>query len=200
MDPGVGGAVYIDRVGIPLAWVAFADLQHEFAIGRELQVRVMGDRLEPGEAGGRTIVPAHPHEALVVDMDAVLALGPVISAARPAPSLDEVAGGIEHDNRGRRLPGVFGLERARTVQQPDIVLRVDGEAGCISELELRWQLRPRRIDLEQRHAAALRLRRLSRALGSEKPCRWQTSSDDARQHSNETESLALHGFLLCEVK
>src|SRR6516225_10025794 len=102
---------------------------------------------------------------------------------------------------GRRMdPGVFGLERARTVQQPDIVLRVDGEARCISELELRRQLRPRRIDLEHRHAAGLRLRRLSRALGSEKPCRWQTSSDDARQHNNETESLALHGFLLCEVK
>src|SRR6516165_9368254 len=92
---------------------------------------------------------------------------------------------------------VFGLERARTVQEPDIVLRVDGEARRISELELRWQPRPRRIDLEHRHAAGLRLRRLSRALGSEKTCRWQTSSDDARQQSNETESLALHGFLLC---
>src|SRR5262245_51904318 len=113
MDPGVGGAVHIDRVGIAPALVAFADLQHEFAVGRELQVRVIGDRLEPGEARGRTIVPAQPHKALVVDMHAVLALGPVIPAARPTPSLDEVAGGIEHDDRGRRLPGVFGLERAR---------------------------------------------------------------------------------------
>src|SRR5262249_60716200 len=120
MDPGVGGAVYIDRVGIALALVAFADLQHEFAIGRELQLRVIGDRLESGEARGRTIVPAHPHEALVVDMDAVLALGPVIPAARPAPSLDEVAGGIEHHDRRCRLPGVFGLERSRTVQEPGL--------------------------------------------------------------------------------
>src|SRR5262249_21828154 len=82
------------------------------------------------------------------------------------------------------------------VQEPDIVLRVDGEARRISELELRWQPRPRRIDLEHRHAAGLRLRRLSRRLGGEKTCRWQTSSDDVRQQSNETESLALHGFLL----
>src|SRR5262249_23563978 len=135
-----------------------------------------------------------PHEALMVDMDAVLALGPVISAARPAPSLDEVAGSIEHDDRGRSLPGVFGLERARTVQEPDIVLRVDGEARRISELELRRQLRPGGMDLEHRYAGGLRRRRLSRALGSEQPCRWQTSSDDARQQSNETESLALHGL------
>src|SRR4029077_20617689 len=148
----------------------------------------------------RTIVPAQPHKALVVDMDAVLALGPVISAARPAPSLDEVAGGIKHDDRGRRLPGVFRLERARTVQEPNIVLRVDGEARRISKLELRRQLRPRRIDLEHRHAAGLRLRRLSRALGNENPCRWQTNSDDARQHRNETESPTLHGFLLREMK
>jgi hypothetical protein len=59
----------------PFALVAFADLQHEFAVGRELQVSVIGDRFEPGEARGRTIVSAQPHKALVVDMDAVLALG-----------------------------------------------------------------------------------------------------------------------------
>ena len=56
------------------------------------------------------------------------------------------------------------------------------------------------IDLEHRQAAGLRLRRLSRALGSENQCHWQTSSDDTHQHCNETESLALHGFLLCEMK
>src|SRR5262249_53850994 len=162
MDPGVGRAVHIDHVGIALALVAFADLQHEFAVGRELQIRGIRDRPEPGEARGRTIVPAQPHKTLVVDIDAVLALGPVISAPRPAPGLYEVAGGIEHDDRGRRLSGVFGLERTRTVEEPDIVLRVNGEARRISEPELRLQLRPRRIHLEYRHAAGLHLRRLSR--------------------------------------
>src|SRR5262249_9720722 len=156
MDPGVSGAIHIDRVSIAFALVAFANLQHEFAVARELQVRVIGDGFEPSESRGWAIVLAHPDKALVVDMDAVFALGPVISACRPAPSLDEVVGGIEHDNRGRRLPGVFGLERARRVQEPDIVLRVDGEARRISELHLRRQLRPRRIDLKYRHAASLR--------------------------------------------
>src|SRR5262249_44088413 len=67
MDPGIGRAVHIDHVGIALALVAFADLQHEFAVGRELQIRVIAARLEPAEAGGRKIVPAQPKKPLVVD-------------------------------------------------------------------------------------------------------------------------------------
>src|SRR6516225_10975821 len=196
MHPGVRGAVHVDRVSIALALVASADLQHELSVGRELQVCIIGNRLEPGQAGGRTIVSADPHEALMVDIDAMLALGPVISAPRAAPGLHEVASRIEHDDRGRSLSGVFGLERARTVQEPDIVLRVDGEARRISELELRRQLRPRRVNLEHRNAARLRLRRLRSRLVSEKPCGWHASSDEVRQQTNETESPTLHGFLL----
>src|SRR5215831_7450029 len=129
-------------------------------------------------------------------MDAVLALRPVVSTPRAAPGLHEIARRIEHDDRGRSLSGVFGLERAWAVQKPDIVLRVDGEARRISELELRQQLRPRRVNLEHRNAARLRLRRLRSRLGSEKPCGWHASSDEVRQQTNETESPALHGFLL----
>src|SRR5438067_13750525 len=133
MHPCVRCALHVDRIGIPLALVASADLQPELAVGCELQVCVIGNRLQPGEAGRRTIVSADPHETLMVDMDTVLALGPVISAARAAPSLDEVARRIEYDDRGRCLPGVFGLERPRAVQKPDIVLCVDGKARGISE-------------------------------------------------------------------
>src|SRR5215831_8084554 len=129
-------------------------------------------------------------------MDAVLALGPVVSAPRAAPGLHEVARRIKHDNRGCSFSGLFGLERARAVQEPDIVLRVDGEARRISELELRRQLRPRWVNLEYRNAARLRLRRLRSRVGSEKPCGWHTSSDDVRHQTNETESPTLHGFLL----
>src|SRR5262249_665624 len=103
---------------------------------------------------------------------------------------------IEHDNRGRSLFGVFGLERARAVQEPDIVLRVDCEARRISELELRRQLRPRSVNLEHRNAARLGLRRLRSRLGSEKPSGWDASSDEVRPETNETESPTLHGFLL----
>src|SRR6516162_7935751 len=92
---------------------------------------------------------------------------------------------------------VFGLERARTVQEPDIVLRVDGEARRISELELRRQLRPRLVNLEHRNAARL-CRRLRSRLGSEKPYGWHASSDEVRHQTNETESPTLHGFLLSD--
>src|SRR5262249_53876748 len=129
-------------------------------------------------------------------MDAVLALGPVVSAPRAAPGLHEVARRIKHDNRGCSFSGLFGLERARALQEPDIVLRVDGEARRISELELRRQLRPRRVNLEHRNAARLRLRRLRSRLGSENPCRWHASSDEVRHQTNESESPTFHGFLL----
>src|SRR5262245_35785999 len=132
-------------------------------------------------------------------MDAVLALGPVVSAPRPAPGLHEVARRIEHDDRGRSLSGVFGLERARAVQEPDIVLRVDGEARRISELELRRQIRPRRANLEHGKAARLSLRRLRSRLGNEKPFGWHTSSDEVRHQTDETESPTLHGFLLSRL-
>src|SRR5215831_16928347 len=128
-------------------------------------------------------------------MDAVLALRPVVSAPRAAPGLHEVARRIEHDDRGRSLSGLFGLERARAVQEPDIVLRVDGEARRISELELRRQLRPRRVNLEHRNAARL-CRRLRSRVGSETPCGWHTSGNEVRHQTNETESPTLHGFLL----
>src|SRR5262249_44341970 len=127
-----------------------------------------------------------------------LALGPVVSAPRAAPGLHEVARRIEHDDRGRSPSGVFRLERARAVQEPDIVLRVDGEARRISELELRRQLRPRRVNFE--HWNAARWRRLRSCLGSEKPCGWHASNDEVRHHANETEGAALHDFLLSAPK
>src|SRR5262249_3290498 len=123
MHPGIRGAVHVDRVSIALALVASADLQHELSVGRELQICIIGNRLEAGQAGGRTIVSADPHEALVVDMNTVLALGPVVSVPGAAPSLHEVARRIEHDNRGRSLSGIFWLERTRAVQKPDAARR-----------------------------------------------------------------------------
>ena len=83
---------------------------------RELQHLVVGDRLEPGQAVGGTVVAGDPHEALVVDMNAVLAFGPFIAAARSAPGLDEIARGVEHHHRRRGHGGFLGLERSRPVQ------------------------------------------------------------------------------------
>ena len=76
---------------------------------RELQDLVVGDRLEPGDAVGRAVVAADPDEALVVDMDAVLALAAIVAAARAAPGLDEIARGVEHHHRRRGHRGFLRL-------------------------------------------------------------------------------------------
>ena len=170
--PRVRGAMHVRGVGVALALVALADLQDELAVERELQERVVGHRLQAGDAGGRAVVAADPDEALVVDVDAVLALGPFEAVARAAPGLDEIAGGVEHHDRRRGLGGILGLQRARTVQHIDIVLRVDGDAGGVAELPLRRHLRPGRIDRERRDGAGL-LRLRARVRGDEASrCQW----------------------------
>ncbi len=141
-------AVQVRGVGVALALVALADLQHELAVLRELQELVVGDRLKPGRPLRRAVVAADPDEALVVDMDAVLALRPLVARAGAAPGLDEIARRVEHHDRRRRHRGLLRLERARPVQHPDVVLRIDGDAGRIAELPLRRHLRPAGVDLE----------------------------------------------------
>ena len=128
MDPDVRGPMQIRRVGIALALVAVTDLHDELAVLRELQKLVVGNGLESGQAIRGTRVSAEPDEALVVDMDAMLAFRPFIAVAGPTPGLDVIARGIEHDHRRRGHRGVFRLKRPRTMQHPDVVLRIDRDA------------------------------------------------------------------------
>src|SRR4029078_1269543 len=62
--------------------------------------------------------------------------------------------------RRRRGWALRGLERARAMDDPDVLLRVDGHADRLSENPLvRQRLRPQRIDLEPRcRDAAFELR------------------------------------------
>src|SRR5207245_11798008 len=112
----------------------------------------------------RAIVSAQPHEALVVDMDAVLPFDPFITIARATPGLDEIARRIEHDDRRRSHLGLIGFERPRTVQDPGIALCIDGNAGHITELPLCWHLRQRWVLLEVRYVAGCRIGVLSYSL------------------------------------
>jgi hypothetical protein len=128
MHPDISRPMQVGGIGVALALVAVTDLQHELAVLRELQQLVVGDRLQARQAVRGAAVPAQPHEALVVDMNAVLAFGPLEAAAGAAPGLDVVAGRVEdHDGR-RRHGGLLGLEGARPMQEPDIVLGIDREA------------------------------------------------------------------------
>ena len=110
-------------------------------------------------------VRREPDEALVVDVDAVLVLRPVVALARAAPGLDEIALRVElHHRRGglaalraRRVEGrgllVVG-QRLRPLHDPDVVLRVDGDAGGLAhDPAVRERLRPGGVDLEFRDFA-----------------------------------------------
>src|SRR6516165_5306941 len=157
--PHVCRPVQVCGVGIALALVAVADLHDELAVLGELQELIVGYRLEARQAVGRAAVAADPDEALVVDMNAVLALRPFVAGAVAAPGLDVVAGLVEHHDGWRCHREVGVLEGARTVQEPDIVLRVDRKARRVAELPFGRHLRPGGIDLEHRQASwRLRLR------------------------------------------
>src|SRR4030095_12448976 len=190
--PYVRRTVPILRVAVALALDAAADLHHQLTVLRELQQLVIRNRLEAGRLHPGAIVSAQPHEALVVDVDAVLSFDPFITAARPTPGLDEIASRIEHDDRRRSHRGLIGLERPRTVQDPSISRRVDGDTRHVSELPVCRHLRPRGIYFKHRQVAALRLGSLSRRLGSEKPCAFHASDDYQCNQNATTKILALH--------
>src|SRR6267154_2644088 len=131
MYPAVRWPMQIPRVGIAVALVAMSDLHHELAVLSELQQLVVRDRLESRQAVAGTAVSSDPHEALIVDMDAVFPLGPFKAVARSAPGLDEIASRIEDHDRRRRHRGLLRPERPRAAEKPNIILRVDGEARLI---------------------------------------------------------------------
>src|SRR4030095_8797013 len=104
------------------------------------------------EIVGRAVVSAEPHVAFVVYVDAVLALWPLMTAPFAAPRPDEIACRIEHDDGRSGHGSLVRFERARAMQNPYVVLRIDGDARCISDPPLFGPLGPSRVDLELRHA------------------------------------------------
>ena len=146
VHPDVGGAMDVPRIRVAFAAVALADPERDLAVAGELENLIVVERLQPGDAVGGAVVPGDPDKAFRIDVNAVLAFRPVRAGVFVAPRLDERAARVEHDHRRRRR--LTGLERARPMQEPHVVLRIDREAGCIAELHVRRQLRPRLVDLE----------------------------------------------------
>ena len=112
-------------------------------------------------AGGLTAaVPANPHIALVVDRNAVIRLGPVVALRPPAPVSDEAAILVELQDRGRgraalsrrrvrRRMQFAGFERARPVNDPDVILGIDRHSDCLAENPVvRQRLGPQRVHFE----------------------------------------------------
>src|SRR4030095_4551162 len=96
------------------------------------------------------VVAADPHVALVVDRDAVIADWPLVARARAAPRADEVAGLVELEHRRRHLAADAYLrlhvrrfevvvDTLRTMNHPDVILGVDGEADRRAPHPVIWQ-------------------------------------------------------------
>ena len=114
VDRGLGGLAELRGVVGALARRDLADLHHELAVGGEFQdgVVVVG-------------IAADPDEALLVDLDAVLAADPFIAFAGAAPGAQQIAVGVELEHRRRR----HAAFRARRVSAPRPSRRRSASAG-----------------------------------------------------------------------
>src|SRR5262249_8511139 len=125
----------------------------ELAGLRELQNLILGLFTQTRPAGRRD-----PYVAFVVDVDRVFVFRPLVSGAFAAPALYVVTGAVElHDGRRfaagvppRLLSDPVGVERPRTLDDPDVIVRIDVEARHLSENPLLRKLWPERIDLVRR--------------------------------------------------
>jgi hypothetical protein len=132
---------------------ALAELFDEFAVGGEFQHHAVA-----------LAVAAQPDKTFVVDQDGVLLQRPVVAEiiSGPAPRLDDVTRLIEHQHRWRRH-AAFGArrrqrrallvvgQRARPLEHPDIVLRIDRHAADLTQDPIVGQrFWPERIDTKHR--------------------------------------------------
>src|SRR5262249_61041370 len=84
-----------------------ADLEHELSVLREFEDMTI-----------IIAVATDPDEAFVIDINAVLVLEPIIALAGSAPSLEQIAVGVELHHRRSREAG-FG---ARWGTRPGLLL------------------------------------------------------------------------------
>ena len=108
----------------------------------------------PATRRATAIIAADPDVALVIDGDPVIRIRPVVAVARTAPVADQVARLIELENRRRRSAALRGgrigggmqlarFQRAGPMNDPDMVLRIDGDADGLSQNPVvRQRLRP----------------------------------------------------------
>jgi hypothetical protein len=91
--------------------------------------------------------------SFVVDEDAVLAVGPVEPGAGSAPCAQKLPVGIELEQRWCGLRALRVGHGARSMQDPDVIVAVDGHAWRLSKHPVVGQLgRPRRIHFEDRES------------------------------------------------
>ncbi len=168
-----------------------ADLHHELAVERELQ-----------HVAVRRTVAANPDVAAAVDVESVVAVGPLIAGTvAAAPVAEQIAGLIELENRRRGVAAFAGRRRLarcafRRVQRvwpmndPDVVLRINPEPDRLTLIPAVGQrLGEGRIDLEaRRHHAVLRLRRGDALHGALR----ERQSNEKRHEASADQQVPFH--------
>ena len=149
LDVEVRGAAQVVGIVAALVHPGRADRQHVLAILGELHHVV-------------AVARARPHEAVVIDIDAVLLVVPGVAVAGPAPRAQDLAVGIEFEDgwRGeaavgnRRLHGGADFLRREArwhVDHPEVIAVVHEQAADVAEDPVvRQRRRPRGIDLVDR--------------------------------------------------
>src|ERR1700719_1935160 len=148
IDHHVGGAVEVFDIVRPAGRTGLAHTLAKLAVAGELVDVPTG-----------LDVVADPDEIVVVDEDSVPVVTPFVIGTVPTPALHHLAGLVELDHRRRRHTAdhvrrrrralLAGVERAWTLVDPDMVLRVDEDAADgANDPVARQRLRPGWVDLE----------------------------------------------------
>src|SRR5215469_8294927 len=178
VEPGFRGTLQVSDVIAALALAGFADLHQKLSLWRELQDHAVMERrtravcrIPPSGAHrvayrarcrtGSTVA-TDPDVAIRIDRNSVHRVRPIVSLAGPSPVTYQIARLVELQHRGRRGATIGGrrilrrigfhsFQGSRAVNNPDMVLCIDGDPDDIShDPMIRKRLRPERVNLETR--------------------------------------------------
>ena len=149
----------------------------------------------PGELHHvESIARAEPDEAVVIDIDPVLLIKPGIALARTAPGLEDVALGIQFENRGcgkttigdRWIlcgPDLLTGQARRHVNHPEVVVFVNEEPSDVAEDPVVGKgRRPRRVHFPLWRCGRCRFRGLPRRLRAARDSNEKQGCDTEKFH------------------
>src|SRR5580658_8362549 len=150
IDKDLGRLSEVFQVVAAFALTGLTDLHQKFAVLSEFEYRVI---LRAGAALRCPVVAANPYVALVIDGDPMVRNRPIEALPWTTPIPEKTTLLIELENRRRRY-AAFGrrragrrvhlarLERARPVNNPNMVFRIGRYADRCTQNPVVWQ-RPR---------------------------------------------------------
>ncbi len=183
---------------LPLLGELLADLQHELAVLRELHQLVVADRLRARAARGRRNCCRRPRRSPCGRCGCrARAAGHSTAALGAAPALMKLPAASNTRIAGAALPACSGLSVRGRCSTQILSCASTPMLEASPSFHCGGTFGQARIDLEHRHAARWRLRRLSGSFAAEQPDRPDPGHDDRREHSGALRIRALHDVLPC---